>query len=255
MGNLFKALSDETRRALLDLLRRRDGQTLSELVDATPGMTRFGVMKHLKQLEAAHLITSRKIGRARHHYLNAARLQTMVDRWIAPFGRPAARTMSDLKTLVEEKSNMSEAPPALVYELIIKTTPADLWDAMTNPERTPVYYFGSRIDTELQVGAKIAYRMPDGSRLTSGKILELVPEKKLSMSQIAMWEEGLETDPPTRETWTIEELEGGLCKLTVVHDGFDTKTATYTSAADGWPMILSGLKTYLETGEGMMQAA
>ncbi|MEE4348612.1 MAG: metalloregulator ArsR/SmtB family transcription factor [Pacificimonas sp.] len=255
MDDLFKALADPTRRAILDLLRQEDGRTVSEIEGAAPGMTRFGVMKHLKQLEAAHLVTSQKVGRSRHIYLNAAPLQVMADRWIAPFGRATARRMSDLKTILEGDVTMTGEKPKLVYELIMRATPADLWDAMTNPERTPHYYFGSAIETDLEVGAKITYRTEDGGQLTEGEILELVPERKLSMSQTAMWEEGLENDPPTRETWTIEPMDGGLVKLTVVHDGFNQKTATYESAAGGWPMILSGLKTYIETGKPLMQAA
>ncbi|MDZ7588442.1 MAG: metalloregulator ArsR/SmtB family transcription factor [Parasphingorhabdus sp.] len=83
MDSIFKALSDDTRRMFLDQLRERDGQTLTEL-EATTGLSRFGVMKHLKQLEAVNLIITRKDGRFKYHYLNAAPLQQLVDRWIEP---------------------------------------------------------------------------------------------------------------------------------------------------------------------------
>ena len=258
MDDLFKALADPTRRRILDLLREEDGRTLSAIEAAVPGMTRFGVMKHLKVLEAAHLVSSRKIGRSRFHYLNAAPLQVMADRWIAPFGRPAARAMSDLKTRLEGNAEMTKESsgekPKLVYELIIRTTPADLWDAMTNPERTPNFYYDARVDADWRVGGHIRY-VAEGNTYIEGEILELEPERKLRTHIKALWEAGLENDPPTRETWTIEPLDGDLVKLTVVHDGFEEKTATYESAAGGWPMILSGLKTYVETGEPLSRTA
>jgi DNA-binding transcriptional ArsR family regulator len=81
---VFKALSDPTRRALLDALRDRAGLTLTELEQGL-GMTRFGVMKHLKVLEAASLVVTRKDGRFKRHYLNAAPIQEVADRWIAPY--------------------------------------------------------------------------------------------------------------------------------------------------------------------------
>jgi DNA-binding transcriptional ArsR family regulator len=88
MDTIFKALNDPARRALLDSLRKRDGQTLTELEEQLD-MTRFGVMKHLKVLEDAHLIVTRRQGRFKHHYLNALPLQEMLDRWVAPFLQPA----------------------------------------------------------------------------------------------------------------------------------------------------------------------
>lgn len=104
MEAVFKALGDETRRLLLDRLRERDGQTLTELESAI-GMTRFGVMKHLNVLEAANLIVTRKSGRSKYHYLNAAPLQMIVDRWIAPITQQAAaRALLDLKAELERQA-------------------------------------------------------------------------------------------------------------------------------------------------------
>lgn len=101
MEAVFKALSDATRRALLDRLRERDGQSLTDL-EAVSGMTRFGIMKHLKVLEAARLIVTRKQGRFKYHYLNAAPLQLIVDRWISPITlRAATRALLDMKADLE----------------------------------------------------------------------------------------------------------------------------------------------------------
>ncbi len=94
MDMIFKALNDPARRALLDSLRRKDGQSLSELEEQLD-MSRFGVMKHLKVLEDAHLVIPRKQGRFKYHYLNALPLQEMLDRWVAPFLQPQAQMMSD----------------------------------------------------------------------------------------------------------------------------------------------------------------
>jgi len=93
MDAIFKALNDPARRALLDSLRAKDGQTLTELEEQLD-MSRFGVMKHLKVLEDAHLITTRKSGRFKHHYLNALPLQEVIDHWIEPFWHARQRAMS-----------------------------------------------------------------------------------------------------------------------------------------------------------------
>jgi DNA-binding transcriptional ArsR family regulator len=82
---VFKALADPTRRALLDLLADDDGQTLSALVEAFPEMTRFGVMKHLRVLEAAHLVVAEKHGREKFHFLNPVPIREIHDRWITRY--------------------------------------------------------------------------------------------------------------------------------------------------------------------------
>jgi DNA-binding transcriptional ArsR family regulator len=88
VDDVFKALADEGRRALLDALRRRDGQTLGELCDVLPDMTRFGVMKHLAVLEAAHLVVTERAGRSKLHYLNPVPIREIHDRWIAHYAEP-----------------------------------------------------------------------------------------------------------------------------------------------------------------------
>ena len=100
MDTLFKALNDPARRAMLDSLRARDGQTLSEL-EQQFDMSRFGVMKHLAVLEAAGLVLTRKVGRFKYHYLNALPLQEVMDRWIATFLQPQARALTQLKQKLE----------------------------------------------------------------------------------------------------------------------------------------------------------
>jgi DNA-binding transcriptional ArsR family regulator len=88
VDDVFKALADEGRRALLDALRESDGQTLNELCEVLPDMTRFGVMKHLRVLEDAHLVATERSGRSKHHYLNPVPIREIHDRWIAPYREP-----------------------------------------------------------------------------------------------------------------------------------------------------------------------
>jgi DNA-binding transcriptional ArsR family regulator len=102
MGAAFKALSDPTRRSLLDELFARDGQTLTELEERLP-MTRFGVMKHLKVLEEAGLVTTQRRGREKFHYLNSVPIQLIHDRWVSKYAEPLAATISGIKRELEEQ--------------------------------------------------------------------------------------------------------------------------------------------------------
>jgi DNA-binding transcriptional ArsR family regulator len=99
--DVFRALADPGRRHLLDRLFERDAQTLGELCGVLPGMTRFGVMKHLTVLEDAHLVTSRRLGRVKLHYLNPVPIREVHDRWISKFAEPWAAAMVDLKKELE----------------------------------------------------------------------------------------------------------------------------------------------------------
>jgi DNA-binding transcriptional ArsR family regulator/uncharacterized protein YndB with AHSA1/START domain len=236
---VFKALSDPTRRALLDALRDRAGLTLTELEQGL-GMTRFGVMKHLKVLEAASLVVSRKDGRFRHHYLNAAPIQEVADRWIAPYQKPFARFAIDLKTRLET-APMADRPD-FVLETYIRTTPKALWDAIVNPDMTAHYYYGGRVQAgDLKPGGRFHYLDPTGETNLDGEIIEIVPEKKLVTTFKALWAPDGET---TRVMYEIEQI-GDACKLTLTHyDAAKAKAGVET----GWPRIIAGLKTLLETG-------
>jgi DNA-binding transcriptional ArsR family regulator len=101
MDVVFKALADPTRRAVLDALFERDGQTVRALCARFPEMTRFGVMKHLEVLETAGLITTRREGRQKFHFLNPVPIQQVADRWISKYAQPFARALLDLQTVLE----------------------------------------------------------------------------------------------------------------------------------------------------------
>src|SRR5215831_18825525 len=119
MDEVFKALADPTRRELLDELFRADGQTLSALEERF-AMTRFGVMKHLRLLEDAGLVVSRRRGREKLHFLNPVPIRLVHDRWVSKYSEPWVATLSDLKDRLER-------PMEKIYEIYIRTTPERLW--------------------------------------------------------------------------------------------------------------------------------
>src|ERR671937_2007012 len=127
MDEVFKALADPTRRGLLDVLFTQDGQTLTALEGRLP-MTRFGVMKHLRVLEEAGLVTTKRRGREKLHFLNPVPIRLVHDRWVSKYAEPWAATLSELKTRLEERMEK-------VFEIYIKTTPERLWEAITDPEQ------------------------------------------------------------------------------------------------------------------------
>ncbi|HEY7830787.1 MAG TPA: metalloregulator ArsR/SmtB family transcription factor [Solirubrobacteraceae bacterium] len=240
MDAVFKALADPTRRSLLDELFKQDGQTLSALEQRLP-MTRFGVMKHLKVLEEAGLVVARKHGREKLHFLNAVPIRLVHDRWVSKYSEPWVATLSELKQRIEE--NMMEK----VYEIYIKTTPEHLWEAITNPEMRGKYNFGMGIESDWQPGSHYKAVHPAASAvLCEGENLEVDPPHRLVQSFTALWSEDVKREGSSRVTWEIEPV-GDSCRLTVIHD--QLREGANSELYGGWPMILSGLKTLLETGE------
>jgi uncharacterized protein YndB with AHSA1/START domain/DNA-binding transcriptional ArsR family regulator len=238
---VFKALSDPTRRQLLDTLRDRGGLTLTELEQGL-GMTRFGVMKHLKVLEAANLVVTRRDGRFKHHYLNALPIQEVADRWMAPYGKPLARFALNIKNALESATPMADKPD-FVFSTYIKTTPAKLWDALTKPEITAQYYYGGRVQADLRVGGQFSYLDPKGEINLKGEVLEIDPPRRLLTTFQATWAE-----PDAETTRVLYEIEpmGEVCKFTMTHYDYEKAKA---GIEEGWPIIISGLKTLLETGK------
>ena len=246
MDATFRALNDATRRAILDALRESDGQTSSALEARFPQMTRFGVLKHLQVLEAASLITTRKEGRFKYHYLNVIPLQEIADRWISRFRAPWAETLSDLKHTLERNPIMTTTPKH-IYVSVIKTTPEKLWEALTSASLSPLYYYGGSIDTDLKPGAPYSYRNAEGQLFVTGDIIKAEKPSTLVMSFSGHWAPGMEADAPSRVTYEILQ-QGKCCRLTLTHE-FDAINTTYHISGGGWPGILAGLKTLLETGQ------
>src|SRR5499425_1291737 len=136
MDAVFKALADPSRRLLLDSLNARGGQTLRELCTGLD-MTRQAVTKHLTVLEAANLVTTVRRGREKLHYLNAAPINEIAERWINRYERPRVRLLAELKTVLEDPT---VTEPHFVYTSYIRTTPEQLWQALTDPAFTRRYW-------------------------------------------------------------------------------------------------------------------
>ena len=246
---VFKALADASRRTLLDLLFQQDGRTLLELQTYLP-MTRFGTMKHLQILEEAGLVTTHKVGREKHHYLNAVPIQLVYDRWVSKYAQPWTRSLTELKDRLEH-STMTERP-ARVFEIFIRSTPEQIWQALTDGALTPQYYVGARVESSWTVGAPYSYITPDGVALISGEILEITPPHRL-VTTFSPSFGTVEDARPSKVTWAIEST-GPTCRVTVTHEGLDIASALTPQLVTGWAQILSGLKTLLETGEPLVIA-
>jgi uncharacterized protein YndB with AHSA1/START domain len=243
MDDVFKALADPTRRSLLDALFTEDGQTLTTLEQRLP-MTRFGVMKHLRVLEDAHLIVTRKVGREKLHFLNVVPIRLVHDRWVSKYSEPWASALSNLKHRLEEEKTMEK-----VYEIYIKTTPERLWDALTTPEIRAKYNFGVRVESDWTPGSRYEGRSTSAPMLlVEGENLEVDPPRKLVQSFRALWNDAVKREGTSRVTWEIRQVQDSCC-LTVTHDQLHEGASA--ELYGGHPMILSGLKTLLETGESL----
>ncbi len=256
MDEVFRALADPSRRLLLDSLNTRNGQTLRELCSGLE-MTRQSVSKHLAILEAANLVTTVRRGREKLHYLNAAPINEISERWITRYEQERVRALADLKRALEEDGTVDK--PSFVYTTYIQTTPERLWQALTEPAFTERYW-GATFQTDWKAGSTMIWdqfgvTIADPEQV----VLESEPYRRLSYSwhtftpelaeSLNVTEEARESiaaEQRSKVTFDIEPL-GDLVKLTVVHDDLGSVVASMVS--QGWPRILSNLKTLLETGE------
>ena len=137
-----------------------------------------------------------------------------------------------------------------VYSVFIRATPEQVWDGITKPEFTTRYFHGTRIESTFEPGAPYLSLAGDGDQtLVDGEILESDPPRMLKHTWRALYDPETASEPFSRVTWEIEPQEGGVTKLTVVHDQLEAAPKTAESVAGGWSYVLSGLKTLLETGE------
>jgi uncharacterized protein YndB with AHSA1/START domain len=249
MEPVFRALSDPNRRYLLDLLHERDGQTLLELQGHLP-MTRFGVMKHLKILEEAGLIVTRRSGREKLHYLNRVPIQMVYDRWVMKYAQPIAQSLTLLKYGLEDLSmTASTALVTNIYEVYIRSTPEKIWHALTDGAMTKQYYFGTAIASDWKPGSPYHMLTEDGFDMVSGEVLEIDAPRKLVLTFQPHWDEEAEkAGYTTQVTYEIEPLGPDLVKLTTTHEGLDPSLKVTAGFREGWALIASGLKTLLETG-------
>ena len=244
---IFRALADPGRRVLLDGLFERDGQTLGELCGYLPGMTRFGVMKHLGVLEEAELVTTVKVGREKRHFLNPVPIRLVHDRWISKFAEPVVGAMSAIKSQLETPMDTIDH----VYSVYIKASPDRVWRAITDGDETVRYCYGTRVTSDWSAGSPLTYAYPDGSTAADGKVLEIEPGRRVVMSFHPRWDPGVEADGPVRMTWEVEPAENGGSKLTVV-SALVPGSKSAEEFAGGIVYIVSGLKTFIETGEPLV---
>jgi uncharacterized protein YndB with AHSA1/START domain/DNA-binding transcriptional ArsR family regulator len=257
MDDVFRALADPSRRQLLDSLNARNGQTLRDLC-AGLDIARQSVSKHLAILEAANLVTSVRRGREKLHYLNAAPINEIGERWIAPYERDRVEALADLKRALEDSTVDN---PSFVYSTYIRTTPEQLWQALTDPAFTGRYW-GATFDSDWKAGSTMTWHQRGTTTDDPDQVvLESDPPRRLSYTwhtltdaladSLDMTDEArarVAAEKRSKVTFDIEPL-GDVVKLTVVHDGFEAGSLMASMVSAGWPSVLSNLKTLLETGE------
>ena len=262
MDTVFKALADPTRRALLDRLGERNGQSLAELCDGLE-MARQSVSKHLAVLEDAGVVTTTWRGREKLHFLDAAPINAIADRWLSRFDRRRAAALADLQTALEE-TPMPETD--FVYTTYIKTTAEALWTALTDPAFTSRYW-GVELTSDWAVGAPVSWAF-SGITMADPRqqVLAADPPRRLSYTWHAITDSfarlidaepaevaALRAEPLSHVLFEIEEA-GETVKLTVTHGGFEADSQILPGVSGGWPGIIASLKTLLETGEPLPTA-
>src|SRR4051794_12355569 len=253
IDEVFRALADPSRRQLLDSLNRRNGQTLRELC-AGLQMARQSVSKHLAILEAANLVTTVRRGREKLHYLNAAPINAIGERWITRYDRGRVEALADLKLALEE-GPMDR--PSFVYTTYIRTTPEQLWQALTDPAFTRRYWNAS-FETDWKPGSAMTWDL--GGIVVADPeqvVLESEPYRRLSFTWHTFSPElnashgfsqevsdRIGAEQRSKATFDIEPV-GDAVKLTVTHDGLDPDGIVKSMISNGWPLVLSRLKSLL----------
>ncbi|MFC5925117.1 ArsR/SmtB family transcription factor [Micromonospora vulcania] len=268
MDEVFRALADPSRRRLLDRLNQRNGQTLRELCDGLE-TTRQSISKHLSVLEAADLVVTARRGREKLHYLNAAPITAIADRWLSRYDRQRAAALADLSTALE---NQPMESPTFVYTTYIATTPERLWAALIEPAFTRRYWGGVALVSDWQIGSPVLWQDAPGAepRDLGQRVLVAEPYRRLSYSWHAFQPEHAEhfgwsaedlaarlDERRSKVTFEIEPHGPTAVRLTVVHDDFAPDSEMHRAisgqldGSGGWPVLLASLKTLIETGEPM----
>ncbi|MBV8932033.1 MAG: SRPBCC domain-containing protein [Kutzneria sp.] len=264
MDEVFKALADVSRRRLLDSLNSHNGQSLRQLCGGLD-MARQSVSKHLAVLIAANLVTTVWRGREKLHYLNAAPINAIADRWISKYDRDRVSALADLTTALERTPVSSTE---FVYTTYINTTPQRLWQALTEPAFTRRYW-GAELKSDWRVGSRVLWK--EGSDEDYGDhgqvVLESDPYRRLSYSwhtfqprhaECFGWTEEefaqLREEKMSKVTFDIEPHGSTAVRLTVTHDDFGPDSMMHRAisgrlpGSGGWPELLANLKSLLETG-------
>jgi uncharacterized protein YndB with AHSA1/START domain/DNA-binding transcriptional ArsR family regulator len=250
LDEVFKALADPSRRQLLDRLNARGGQNLRELC------ARQSVTKHLAILEAANLVVTVRQGREKLHYLNAAPINDISNRWINHYHQERVKALSDLKSALE---NTHVDTPTFVYKSYINTTPEQLWRGLTDPAFTERYW-QTKLVSDWKVGSQIVWEFNGVSVAHPDQVvLESDPYRRLAYTWHTFTPEWAQVNGVSEEVratiaaesrakviFDIEDL-GDMVKLTVTHADFDPGSTVLTMITEGWPRVVSALKTLLES--------
>jgi len=264
LDEVFRALADPSRRRLLDSLNERNGQTLRELCSELD-MARQSVSKHLALLEAANLVTTVRRGREKLHYLNAAPINEIAERWITRYEQGRVHALADLKRALEDTP---VDKPSFVYTTYIRTTPERLWQALTEPAFTERYW-GMVFESDWKAGSTYTLRQ-FGLTIADREqvVLEADPFRRLAYTWHTVtpeWAKAVDLDektferlaaePRSKVTFEIEPLDDEQVRLTVVHDDLEPDGLMGSLISGGWPRVLANVKTLLETGEPLPESS
>lgn len=150
---------------------------------------------------------------------------------------------------------MTEDTLELTYDIYIAAAPADVWAGLIDPKMTRQYVYGTEFDGRLEKGATYAYVADGGFKVVDGEILEVNRHQRLAMSWAAHWDQDVASDAPSRVSYELSEAAPGITKLRVVHNDFRGQTATYASSIGVWPLMMSSLKSLIETGHSLKMGA
>ncbi len=260
---VFRALADPTRRQLLDALRTTNGQSLQELC-AGVHLARQSVSKHLAVLEAADLVATVRRGRRKLHFLNPVPINDLAERWIDRFDRGRLEALADLRRALEGTTVTEPTPRTteFVYVAYIRTTPEDLWRALTDPAFTRRWWQGTSVDSAWTPGSPMTWHHR-GVAITHPDQVVLVadPPRRLSFTwhtfspewaRAVGFDDGLraviEAEPRSVATFDLEPA-GELVKLTVTHSDLLVDGTVRRLITEGWPRVVSDLKSFVETGD------
>lgn len=258
LDQVLKALGDATRRRVLDRLRERNGQTLKGLCEDLD-MTRQAVSKHLAVLEGAHLVSTVRRGREKLHYLNPVPIQLIHERWISQYEHARLGALTSLKSALEERTMTDDTPPPgpdFVYTIYIATTREELWKALTDPEFTRRWWGSGEgavaVESDWRPGSPVTHRFAGADApFMRGEVIAADPPSRLTYTVGFIPTPDNPTPDPRRATadFRLEETGGAQVKLTV--HSTDPRADMRQQVNEGWAVVLSNLKTLLETGRPM----
>ena len=211
-------------------------------------MTRFGVMKHLRVLEDAGLVVTRRAGREKLHYLNPVPIRDLHDRWISKYAGPWVSALTALRAELEQPMANATETRTHVFQIYVRCTPEQLWEGITSGALTKRYSHDTTVESTWEPGASVVYRNADGSIAVEGEVIACDRPRSLSYSWRVLYDPAAAEEAPSRVAWEIEPL-GENCRLTLTHDEFPPGSAVFENVGEGWPVLLSSLKSLIETGE------